>query len=853
MTLGDALALSKSVPSDNDEMTLDQAMGNSASTDTFVPTIPEEHKVGFVKGMAMRFDAGIKNAAAGMYDMAALLASASPADWAFGGAISKKLKGVAKWERGLAEEQRRESASKNRGVQLAGEFVESAANLGYTLPVDILTGGQTKLALTGKVLPKVEAILSRIPDFALGQGWRSMIEGTQKEGNVIERTGAGIAGAGEGVAWGTVYGKAGSGVKAIPVMTSLGWGSSFYEALKENRLPTKDEQISGAAIGTAYGVAFALLPHLKKATKISPEKTALGKYEKLINEHANNGDFDKVKETVDTLMADEKIRPEVKEALGKVLEVPQIKAETPISGTITPELEPLAVEARKYKSAEEFVKEFSIGIKHGRYWHITDNPNFTIKPELGPHDMSSLGGGRFTPGKFMVTSDLPYWAEEYTGSRKYVAEIDMSGISPKEFYQVNRGMGNEFYVDNPAKAKVIKVIPIEQALKEFEQYQKVLGDNINSNKQLTDFYTQATAPKEGGEIYHGTGKPIEKLSDLNYTTQNYYGQGFYTTDNLSIAEGYSKKGGKTPTIYKVTPNENVKLFDMESKLTPEIKAKITDALGDYSDALKTSKNLREVFDEVRDTATGDMLPADEIQGIYDSVRANFEDMGYGGYEHVGGLKTGKSPHKVRIYWNPKSDVKLSLTGEGKVAVPGEGETKVRGLALGVEEKAVKNKLVKNFGELGDLPTYAVDNMAEQSRKAVELLNKDYDLAKKIAMGEKLPPNDILPESVFIAVENRATIEGDIATIRSLGVSSELVKEATMMGKRLRVLAERDPESPVTAIKEIIKIRQESAQKRLKTKDVKKLVEKDVSDIKKEIKKTATTKEDWATFIKSLEC
>jgi hypothetical protein len=337
MTLGDALALSKSVPSDNDEMTLDQAMGNSSPTDTFVPTISEEHKVGFVKGMAMRFDAGIKNAAAGMYDISALLASASPADWAFGGAISKKLKGVAKWERGLAEEQKQKSASKNRGVQLAGEFVESAANLGYTLPVDILTGGQTKLALAGKVMPKVEAILSRIPDFALGQGWRSMIEGTQKEGNVIERTGAGIAGAGEGVAWGTVYGKAGSSVKAIPVMTSLGWGSSFYEALKENRLPTKDEQISGVAIGTAYGVAFALLPHLKKATKISPEKTALGKYEKLINEHANNGDFDKVKETVDTLMADEKIRPEVKEALGKVLEVPQIKAETPVSGTITPQ------------------------------------------------------------------------------------------------------------------------------------------------------------------------------------------------------------------------------------------------------------------------------------------------------------------------------------------------------------------------------------------------------------------------------------------------------------------------------------------------------------------------------------
>jgi hypothetical protein len=700
MTLGDALALSKSEPSDNDEMTLDQAMGNSAPTDTFLPAVPEEHKVGFIKGMAMRFDAGIKNTSAGMFDMAALLTSASPADWAFGGAISKKIKGVAKWERGLAEEQKQESASKNKGVQLAGEFVESAANLGYTLPVDILTGGQTKLALTGKVLPKVEAILSRIPDFALGQGWRSMIEGTQKEGNVLERTAAGVMGAGEGIAMGTVYGNAGSGVKAIPIMTSLGWGSAFYEALKENRLPTKDEQISGVANGTAYGVAFALLPHLKKATKISPEKTALGKYEKLINEHANNGDFEKVKATVDTMMADKAIRPEVKEAISKVLEQPPIKAEPPVSGTITPK-----------------------------------------------------------------------------------------------------------------------------------------------------------GAKGGGKIYHGTGKPIEKLSDTSYSTLNYYGQGFYTTDNLSIAEGYSKKGGKTPSIYEVNPTKDVPLFDMEAPLTKEVKGGISEALGDYSDTLGSSKNLREVFDSVRDLATQDMLPADEVQGIYDSVRANLEDMGYRGLKHTGGLKTGKAPHEVKIYWNPESDVKLSTpTGEGKVAeVPGGGETKVRGLAAGVEEKAIENKLVKNLGDLGDLPKYAVDNMAEQSRKAVELLNKDYDMAKRIAMGEELPPNDILPESVFIAVENRAIKEGDVATIKSLGVSSELVKEATMMGKRLRVLAERDPESPVTAINEVVKARQESAQKRLKTKDVKKLVEKDVSDIRKEMKKTSATKETWTDFIKSLEC
>ena len=126
----------------------------------------------------------------------------------------------------------------------------------------------------------------------------------------------------------------------------------------------------------------------------------------------------------------------------------------------------LAAEALKVDSgAKDFEKDFILQIKHGTYWHITEDPNFTIDPKKGPKDMSSMANGQMSVGKLMVTSDLRYWAENYKGLRGYAAEIDMSDVPRSDYYQVNRGFGNEFWVKDPSKAKVLRVIPIAQAIR----------------------------------------------------------------------------------------------------------------------------------------------------------------------------------------------------------------------------------------------------------------------------------------------------------------------------------------------------------------------------------------------------
>ena len=145
----------------------------------------------------------------------------------------------------------------------------------------------------------------------------------------------------------------------------------------------------------------------------------------------------------------------------------------------------LVAEAKKYSTFEEFEKAFLVELKHGLYWHITDNPNFAIDPEKGPHDMSSLSTGHsMSKGKLMITSHLTYWASSYFPQRKYAALIDMSEVSSKLYYQVNRGMGNEFFVTNPSKAKVIKVFHLKDALRIDDMHHKIAPQSKEELKQL---------------------------------------------------------------------------------------------------------------------------------------------------------------------------------------------------------------------------------------------------------------------------------------------------------------------------------------------------------------------------------
>jgi hypothetical protein len=184
-----------------------------------------------------------------------------------------------------------------------------------------------------------------------------------------------------------------------------------------------------------------------------------------------------------------------------------VNKEASSGGRIPKSLQGLAAEALKYDTFKEFEHAFLGEIKHGTYWHWTDDPNFKIDPSKGPRDMSSLSTGSMDAGKLMITSDLEYWSDYGPGGkgRPYVALIDMSEVPKGAYRQVNRGFGNEFFVSDPSKAKVEAVYPRQRALQVNRERSKALPQ---SSEELEGFYDRV----KGKEPAEGPGRPMEASS-----------------------------------------------------------------------------------------------------------------------------------------------------------------------------------------------------------------------------------------------------------------------------------------------------------------------------------------------------
>ncbi len=163
-------------------------------------------------------------------------------------------------------------------------------------------------------------------------------------------------------------------------------------------------------------------------------------------------------------------------------------------GRIPKVLSGLAAEANKAPSFEVFQKDFLLDIKHGLYWHWTQDPNFVIDPTKGPADMSSMAmTADESPGDLMITSDLEGWMDYGEGGkgRPFAALIDMSAVPREKYKQVSRGFGNEFYIEDAlqAGARVIKVYDRRGALK-FARYAHAFLPH--SPQMLKKFYEAAT-------------------------------------------------------------------------------------------------------------------------------------------------------------------------------------------------------------------------------------------------------------------------------------------------------------------------------------------------------------------------
>jgi len=183
-----------------------------------------------------------------------------------------------------------------------------------------------------------------------------------------------------------------------------------------------------------------------------------------------------------------------------------------------------------------------------------------------------------------------------------------------------------------------------------------------------------------GQQYHGSRGEVPKLEEGYYNPDNIYGgmDTFYTTDALDVAKGYGRRNPNA-AVYTVDELAPVQMFSMEEPRTEgqwqtllygrEFAPDGSDAPRGLDHELQGIEmatldhggqaNLRQVFDEIRDSSAGDGYSKDDVQEMFGAIIERLRELGFGGMEHTGGLKTNRQPHTVKIYFEPHKQIRLS--------------------------------------------------------------------------------------------------------------------------------------------------------------------------------------------------
>lgn len=137
-----------------------------------------------------------------------------------------------------------------------------------------------------------------------------------------------------------------------------------------------------------------------------------------------------------------------------------------------------------------------------------------------------------------------------------------------------------------------------------------------------------------------------------------------------------------------------------------------------------------------------------------------------------------------------------------------GNRRVAGQARTTEARAIREGLTEG---IDDLATYEATTWDNQTQAAVDIMNTDFEAAKRIALGTQDPPEGVLVNAIYKGVENRAVKEGNSELLAQLA-QSPVASRTSRFAQELGALGVRDPESPVVAMQDILKARKDSALK-----------------------------------------
>ena len=343
---------------------------------------------------------------------------------------------------------------------------------------------------------------------------------------------------------------------------------------------------------------------------------------------------------------------------------------------------PLLKVAQVASKAQATSKAGQIGVNLAKQFtdEATRNTGRFLAIESGA--VAGQSGGRILSQEKDLSPGATLAVELLTGITGALAGDKTFGVS-KALINKTRGKTAQEIMESVARGDItykdLTFTPKERPL-----FQRDGTFNIDESLPVSQSETGGTVPinlkeleftpvtpkntRGQGQQYHGSSEKIDNiLTDENYlSTGNIYGEGFYTTDALDVAKGYTKKGsGKKPSTYRVEEKSPVNFLNIDTFKFKNLNlGRLRDEFQEIINELGDEATVREVFDELRKTTDdfGNPLTTDEIiDGAFFPINDQIQKMGYGGIEHIGGKASTKAAHKVKVYLNPKEQIELKPT------------------------------------------------------------------------------------------------------------------------------------------------------------------------------------------------
>lgn len=214
-------------------------------------------------------------------------------------------------------------------------------------------------------------------------------------------------------------------------------------------------------------------------------------------------------------------------------------------------------------------------------------------------------------------------------------------------------------------------------------------------------------------------------------------------------------------------------------------------------AYKNTKNNRKLLDPVIYSPSGAFI-------IPLSKRFNFRE-----YSTKYSIEDVKTKQKSVSQLNTYDEIMDYLTNKNASTPEIRKESK---LAKRTEADTIEAKLAEEFGDLVEYKTRP-EFMKDQAAKAEDLLNSNYEKAKKIAMGEIDPPGDLRIATVYEAVKLRALNDNDIDLLYDLGTASKVPTRLSEYGQAIKAADSSIIEDPVKAMQDIEKDRKNKLKKK----------------------------------------